>query len=152
MAPTRAQFEAELVSRASGFLSAAGMATTTAGTNADLASPIAYALRASGYTLATAGSPVDADLAVTAADDEDQLYDLAELRLLENVYQRYTKVDSSAAVVSAKLDQLRQAIKERIAELRARVFSLYGIGNYAAFSVTLARADGYSDLANDDAL
>jgi hypothetical protein len=127
------------------------MATTVLGTNADLASPIAYALRASGYTLATAGDPTTSDLSVTDAADEDKLYDLAELRLLENIYQAYTAVDSSAAVVKAALDQFRQAIRQRIAELRSRVGILYGIGDtYGAFAVTLTRTDGYSELAADE--
>jgi len=148
MAPTRAQFEAEIVSRVGGFLTAAGLdGTTVDGTNAALASPIAYALRASGYTLATAGAPTTSDLSATTADDEDKLYDLAELRALENAYAHYTKVDSSAAVVSAKLDQLRQAMRTRIAELHARVAEIYGVGGYGAFAVTLTRTDGYSDLA-----
>jgi hypothetical protein len=133
MAPTRAQFEAELVRRAGPWMAKVSMATTVLGTNADLASPIAYALRASGYTLATAGDPT------------------TELRLLENIYQAYTAVDSSAAVVKAALDQFRQAIRQRIAELRSRVGILYGIGDtYGAFAVTLTRTDGYSELAADE--
>lgn len=149
MAPTRAQFEAEIVSRVGGFLSAAGLAITTAGTNTDLDSPIAYALRASGYTASY--PPTTADLSTTETADEDKLYDLAELRALENAYAHYTKVDSSAVVLKASLDQLRQAMRARIAELRARVALLYGIGDtYGAFAVTLTRMDGYSELAAEE--
>lgn len=135
MTLTRANVETELVRRAGAFLTAAGLATTTAGANADLASPIAFALRQAGITPADPVDPANADFADIS--DVDALFDLAELRLLENIYQNYTKVDVAAGAVSAKNDQLRQAIKERIDVLRARVGGSYGGGlSWSSVSVT----------------
>jgi hypothetical protein len=150
MALTRAIVETELVRRLGGYLTAAGLAITTAGSNADLSSPIAYALRASGYSLATAGTPADADLDDVTAADEDKVYDLAELRALENIYRHYTKVDSKAGAVEAKLDQLRAGIRIAIADKKAQIADDYGIGGGYAFSVALTRADGYTDLDEEE--
>lgn len=145
MSLTRAATEVELVRRVGAWLTAAGLdGTTVNGTNAALASPIAWALRQSGYTVADPTTPADGDFA--GVTNVDKLFDLAELRTLETIERNYTDVDSVAGVVEAKQDQLRQGIQRAIAEKRAQIQYLYGIGGAGAFAVAVSRNDGYTAL------
>lgn len=122
----RAAVETEIVRRLGPWMAKAGLAVTTAGSNADLASPIAWAVRQAGGTVADPTAPTSDE--VGAITDADKLFALAEYRTLQNTYQAYTGVDVSAGAVSAKNDQLRQAMKERLAELKAYLRAEYDIG------------------------
>jgi hypothetical protein len=151
MATTRATFEAELVSRAEAWLTAASMAVTFAGSNADLNSPLGWAIRQAGGTVAGA-TVADGDVATVDSADLDLMYDLAELRMLQSILANYAKVDKKAGPVELKSSQLFDQIRARIASLREWLSSTYSYGGYAAFSVSLTRTDGYSELADDDDL
>jgi hypothetical protein len=149
MALLRADIETTLVSRAGDWLAKAGMAVTTAGSNADLTDAIAWGVRQAGYTLASDSDVTDSDLSSVASTATDRLIDLAELRMLRTIYQNYVKVDVAAPAAGAKLDQLRQAMRQAIADKKAQIAADYAIGGYAAFSVQLGRNDGYTTLADD---
>ena len=143
MSLTREQLEAELIARAGDWMVKAGMdGTTVDGTNADLDGPIAWGLRQAGTTLADPLAPTSGEIA--SVTDSDKVFDLAELRLLRNVYQNYTKVDVSSPAGAAKLDQLRQALRDAIRAKMLEIADTYSIGGYTTFSVQTRRADGYA--------
>lgn len=123
---TRANVELEIVSRASAWMAASGLAVTTAGSNASLNSPIAWAIRQAGGTVSDPALVADADVATVS--DLDLLYDLAELRTLENVLANFTGVDKKAGPVELKSSQMADRIEKRIAQLRAWLSTAYGIG------------------------
>jgi hypothetical protein len=143
---TRANIELEIVSRASAWMTAAGLAVTTVGTNASLNSPIAWAIRTAGGTVSNPALVADADVATVASADYDFFLDLAELRTLENILANFSGVDKKAGPVELKSSQLGDRIAARIAYLRASLAAVYSYGGYGAFSVTLTRSDGYTDL------
>lgn len=146
---TRADIEQEIVSRAEAWLTAASMAVTFAGANADLNSPIAWAVRAAGGAVSAPSLVTSTDVQTVTSANYDKLLDLAEYRTLISIYQNYKKVDGKAGPVEGKADQLAQRMQKAIADKRAQLFADYGIGGAAAFSVTLTRTDGYSELAAD---
>jgi hypothetical protein len=126
---TRANVEVELISRIGRLLTAAGLdGTTVNGANASLAGPIAYAIRASGGALANLLVVTDADLAAFDVALMDQLLDLAELRALENALGNYDGVDIRVGQRSESFSQLGTRLADRIAILRGRLLTIYGIG------------------------
>ena len=143
---TRADIEQEIVSRASAWLTSAGLAVTFAGANADLNASIGWAIRQAGGTVAAPSLVTSTDVQTVAAADLDLLYDLAELRTLQNILASYALVDAKAGPVEAKSSQLADRIERRIAQLRGWLSAAYGYGGSGAFSVHLTRTDGYTDL------
>lgn len=128
MSVTRANVEAILVKRLGPWLTAAGLATTTAGSNADLNDPIAQALLQAGYTVASITSVADADLSGVAAADVPKVLDLAELRTLETIYQAWTAVDVTGLGYAQKDDQFGARIQAAITRKLAQIASRYGVG------------------------
>lgn len=147
---TRADIEQEIVSRAKAWLTAVSMAVTYAGSNLDLNSSIAWAIRQAGGTVSAPSLVTDTDVGTVASADYDFLLDLAEYRTLVSIYQNYKKVDGKAGPVEGKADQLAQRIRAAIADKRAQLFAEYSYGGASAFSISLTRVDGYSELAADD--
>ena len=127
---TRANAEAELVSRGRKWLELAELATTSSGSNADLAGPIAYGLRGLGVTLSNPTNPADADLAGLASSSYDQLYDAAEVRMLENALSNLgaTLVDQTMGVETLRLSQARASLETLLERKLALLQSRYGIG------------------------
>lgn len=144
---TRADIEQELVSRTEAWLTAAGLAVTFAGANADLNAPIGWAIRQAGGTVSAPSLVTSTDVQTVASADYDKFLDLAELRTLETVLANYGDVDLKAGPVEIKGSQFGDRIERRISQLKSWLSSAYGIGGYGAFSVSLTRTDGYSELA-----
>jgi len=147
MTTTRADIEQEIVSRTEAWLTSAGFAVTYAGANADLNASIGWAIRQAGGTVSAPSLVTSDDVGTVAASDYDMLLDLAELRTLESVLANFSAVDKKAGPVELKSSQLAERIERRISQLRSWLASAYGIGGYGAFSVSLTRTDGYSELA-----
>lgn len=148
MSYSRANLETILIARVGAWLTAAALdGATVDGTNASLNDPIGWAIRTSGGTVAAPALVTDADVATVASADLDQLIDLAELRTLESVLSNFTGVDKKAGPVELKSSQMADRLERRIVALRAAIGLTYGIGGYGAFSVSLTRTDGYSELA-----
>ena len=128
MTLTRASVEAVLIRRAGKLLTVAGLdGATKDGTNADLGDPIAFGLRQLGVTVASPSSPTDAEVGNLADDDQDQFFDMAEIRILETVLNHVLDlVNTEAGSRVDEYSQLANGIQLRLdrAELRAR--RLYG--------------------------
>lgn len=131
---TRANIEAELVSRAEAWLTAASMAITTAGSNADLNGPIGYGIVVAGGTVSDRSLVTSTDVQTVASDDYDLMVAAAELRMLESVLANYALVDAKAGPVEAKSSQLADRIEKRIAWLRGWLSITYGIGGSATLT------------------
>lgn len=147
MTITRANAEAEIVARVGAWMTAAGLAVTTAGANASLNSPIGWAIRLSGGSVSAPALITSTDVQTVADADLDKFYDLAELRTLETVLSNYTGVDKKAGPVELKSSQMGDRLLAVLDRKRAQIAADYGIGSYGAFSVALTRTDGYSELA-----
>lgn len=151
MTITRANLEFAIVADLGAWMAQAGLAVTVAGTNASLNGPIGWAIRTSGGTTGAPSLITDADiLTVPATVSYDQLVDLSELRTLEAIYQSYTKVDVKDLTSEKKSDQFAARVWKAIQTKRELIADTYGIGGYTAFSITLTRTDGYSELAAND--
>lgn len=132
---TRADIELELVSRVGGWLTFVGLdGTTVNGTNASLNGPIRYGIVTSDGTVINPSLVIDADVATVASADLDQLYDLAELRSLENALSQFTGVDKKAGPVEIKSSQFADRLAKRITDLRSSIAITYGIGGATMLS------------------
>ena len=127
MTVTRANVETVLMQRLSGLFTAAGMPVTFAGANAALNDPIGYALRRLEYTVAAPALVTDADLTALSAEDVNPLFDLAELRGLENWLGQYTAVDLQLGPRSEKFAQLIPQVRQRAEFLRKWIATEYGL-------------------------
>lgn len=128
MSITRAQVEAELISRRLAMLKAVDMDTTSQGANPDLNSPIAYAVRQCGGTVASLSAVTSGDVQTVDEADIDKLLDLAEYRLLMNIKGRWAKVDISSGPFSQSLSQFSKDLDADIFEKKASLQSSYGFG------------------------
>lgn len=129
---TRADIELELVSRVGGWLTKVGLdGTTVDGTNASLNGPIRYGIVTSSGTVTNPSLVTDADVHTVPGADLDQLYDLAELRSLENALSHFSSVDKKAGPVEVKSSQFADRLAKRIADLRSSIAIAYGIGGTA---------------------
>lgn len=128
---TRADVEAELVNRVGAdLLARLGMSAAADGANPDLNGPIAASLRTLDVTLASPPTVADADLVPLAATAADQLYDVAELRLLMILANRAALlVDQQIGTQSRiSLAQIARELELAITRLERRVDRLYGVG------------------------
>ncbi len=148
MALTRSDIETELVQRTGHWLTAGGLdGTTINGSNLSLNAPIGWAIRTVGGTVVAPSLVTSTDVQTVAAADYDKFLLLAELRTLQNVLASYALVDAKAGPVEAKASQLADRIERRIGDIKGELSYTYGYGGYGAFSLTLTRTDGYSELA-----
>lgn len=143
---TRADIEQELVSRAEAWLVSAGLAVTYAGANADLNAPIGWAIRTAGGSVVAPSLVTSDDVATVPTADYDFFLDLAELRTLQSILANFSGVDKKAGPVELKSSQLGDRIAKRISQLEYWLAAQYGFGGFGAFSVSLTRTDGYSEL------
>jgi hypothetical protein len=125
MALTRAQVETILVERLSGWMTEAALAVTHTGANASLNDPIGYAARRLGLTVANVTNVADSDLSAVGVDDYDCLFDVAELRTLENILRNLTRVDTTAGPLSQSFGQLRKDVQTAIDAKRAQIENDY---------------------------
>lgn len=150
MTITRANAEAELVSRAKKKMELIGLVVTTVGTNADLNSPLAAGLRGLGIVPASPITVSDADFTTLGDADLDEFFDRAELRLLENIHGSIDLVDITSGPQKESLGQLATQLEKSIDSKQKRINDKYGdTGSGSAFSVSLDRVDGYSVHADE---
>jgi hypothetical protein len=128
MAITRAQVETELVARTKDLLDYCGLSYATDGTNPDLNSPLAFAMRNSQQTLIDPTVATDYDFSVMDPSDLDEIYDLAEYRLLLSILNRMTAVRTQVGVNAFYWSELRDSIDKRIARMQGLLDELYGYG------------------------
>ena len=127
MALTREQAEFVLVVRTKSLLAEAEL-SDSAGANPDLNDPLAWALMRLDIEPGNITAVADSDLASLAGDQVNAFLDLAELRLLQTVYQRLTRVDITVGPRSERYDQLAQRIQKAIEGRRKDIAVDHGIG------------------------
>jgi len=152
MTVTRDNIERILVARCGYLMNAAGLdGSTDDGTNTDLNDPIGYALRKAGYTVDNLGSVDDDDLSGVDVEDYDQVFDLAELRTLENILGNLDDVDIKLGPRSESLSQLSEMLDTRVMRLQAKIERQYGVGlsTLEAGVITLDFADHNEDLPGE---
>ena len=126
-APTRAQAEAELVSRCGRRMALVGLAITTDGSNAALDGPLREGLFAveippAGWTVA------DADLAGLDAASIPFFLDVAELRILETVLANWDEPDQKQNADAQDWGKLAADMESQIAAKRAWLTQRYQFG------------------------
>ena len=124
MAVTREDVETVLVSRCGKFLELVGLDDDQP--NAALSDPIVWALRMLGFSPASPTTVVDADMTTVAASHYDALFDLAELRTLENIQGNLTLVTHTTGPVSENLSDLGKLLLTLIPSIRANVAAMHG--------------------------
>jgi hypothetical protein len=129
MSVTRAQVEAELISRRQAMLKAAEMDVTFQGANPDLNGPIGYAVRQCGGTVASLSAVVSSDIQTVDEADIDKLLDLAEYRLLMNIKGRWAKVDLSSGPFSQSLNQFADQLDTDLAAMKENLEYVHGFGS-----------------------
>lgn len=144
MTITRADVEAELVSRQKSRMEAVNMSLSFSGSNLDLNSAIGYAVRHCGGTVASVSSVSNSDLA-TVTDDLDKLLDIAEYRLLLSIKGRWGRHDITAGQLSEKLSQFATDLDKDIDRKRSELSDVYGFGGglLEAGSISLNFAEKY---------
>jgi hypothetical protein len=126
MTYTRANVETELVSRAGKRMALVSMAVTVVGSNADLNGPIGTALRKMGLT---ASNPVtDTDLSAVTDDQIDELFDRAELRVLQNILGNSDFSTWSTGPRSESASNITAELVGAIQRLEAHIQRAYGDG------------------------
>jgi hypothetical protein len=129
MALTRANVEVLLIRRTGQMLTVVGLdGTTVDGTNIDLNDPIGYGIRNSGGTTDDFTNVDDDDVGTVAADDYDQLIDIAELRTLMNVQGNYDLVDTDVGEVTEQWSKLGETLEKAIKRKQDQVDDLYDFG------------------------
>lgn len=124
---TRANVESVLVSRCSVMLTKVGMdGVTKNGTNADLNDPIRRAVRDQGMSVSDPVTVVDSDLSPLSGWLIERLYDSAELRLLETIWEHWTEVKQTISQGTIEAQQFTDRIQVRITSLELRLRQPYG--------------------------
>jgi len=131
MSLTRANVETILISRVGTLFDKAGMdGTTVDGSNTDLNDPIGYALRKLSYTVADPTSVADGDVDDVSSADYDALFDVAEVRALENGHLALlTIVSITVGPRKQEFSDMAKALGATIAAKRARIDAEYGLGS-----------------------
>ncbi len=130
MIATIAEIEAEIVDRTGGLLIVAEISQTPktdASPRAYLASPIGYAIRKSGGSTAGVRNPTTSDLLTVDLAKLDQLYDLAELRTIDNALGNWTQPDQTEGPLSQKLGALATFFHDRAEALREKIKDVYKV-------------------------
>src|SRR6185436_5322633 len=128
MSLTRSQTEVELLTRVRGIMGVVpGLdASTSDGSNLDLNGPIRRALGFIGYFAVDVGNVTDTDLASVTGWQVEQLFDVAELRLWENIWGNWPYWKYQISDASASPEQLADRICDRISMLEERIREPYG--------------------------
>ena len=105
-------------------MAVAEMAVTIVGTNADLNDPLAWATRNVGGSTAAHNTVTDAELAIIATADFDDLMVLAEWRTLLNIQGALNAVDVTTGPRSEKLSQFATKVQQLLDNLKPYIKSL----------------------------
>ena len=98
-------------------MAVAEMAVTILGTNADLDDPLAWATRGVGGSTAAYNTVTDAELALVAGADLDDLVALAEWRTLLNIQGALDAVDLKVGPRDEKLSQYADKVQQLLNRL-----------------------------------
>lgn len=130
MALTVVQFETILIRRVGGLMTAVGLdGTTNDGDNPDLVDPMGYAIRQGGGSVATITDIEDVDLSGFAESEYDQLFDIGELRTLQNCYSiAVTQIDTKIGPRDEKLSSLANSLAKLVEAKEKAVDDKYAIG------------------------
>jgi hypothetical protein len=130
MALTRANVERILIRRCGTALEKAGLDyLTDNGKNPDLNDPVGYGVRMLGGTVADVTEVADSDVSGVATDDYDALFDLAECRLTETLYNTVLDlVDTQVGPQRQSLSQWAEALGRKAARMTARIVQVHGVG------------------------
>jgi hypothetical protein len=127
MALTVVQFETILIKRTGTLLAAVGLdGSTVDGDNPDLVDPMGYAIRHMGESVATITDIVDADLTDFEETDYDELFDIAELRVLNSCHSAATtKIDTEIGSRTEDWASLAQRLEKLIDAKQKQVDKSY---------------------------
>lgn len=128
MTYTVRQIEVLMLRRTKSIMNEVGMDVEPSGVNTDLADPINEALTMMGLYADDPTQPDDADMAAVSQSQLLKLLDLAEYRLLINVYQNFDDVDVRIGHRQEEFSQLANRILMRVDRLRTHIREEYGIG------------------------
>jgi len=129
MSLTRETLDVILIARTGALLTTVGKdGSTDDGSNTDLVDPIRAALKTLGYSVSDFTTVTDTDLAGVAADDEEALIDVAELKILDNVIYpgAAALVDISVGPRRESLSQFSKHIESMLEKKVAAVNDAYG--------------------------
>ncbi|HQP27413.1 MAG TPA: hypothetical protein PLL58_06245 [Candidatus Syntrophosphaera sp.] len=150
MTITRTQVEKILLKRAARRMAFVEMDIAKSdGTNADLNDPIAYAVRLCGLSVADISDVKDSDLAPLPDSDIDKLLDLAELRLLQNIFGNLDSVDERTGPVQNAYSQFGTQLETALKRLEEKCQRNYGVGQ-GTISVGYITLDFQQKEADDD--
>lgn len=121
---TRITGETVLVNRLGPLMTVAEMATTIVGTNSDCDDPLAYATRAVGNVTADFNTVTDAELALVATADLDDLLTVAEWRLLKNLLGAFNEVDIKAGPRDEKMSQFSDKVQKMLDDMEPTIEAL----------------------------
>lgn len=113
-----------IVSRLGPLMEVAEMAVSIAGVNADLNDPLAWATRMVGQATASHETVTDAELALVATADYDDLMSLAEWRTLKNIQGALNAVDITTGPRSEKLSQYAGKVQQMLDNLEPTIEAL----------------------------
>ena len=147
MTLTRATVEQILIKRVGGLMAHVDLdGDTSSGQNADLNDAIGWAARQVDAAVTDPGKVTDADLSGVSSDDYDMLFDLAEYRQLQSLYNAMMgrKVPSKDLQGHAFLVS---ALARRIAARLLRLQQDYGfaVGQFSGGVVDLAFTQQHED-------
>jgi hypothetical protein len=121
---TRITAETILVNRLGPIMAVAEMAVTIVGTNGDLDDGLAWATRGVGGTTANYNTVTDAELALVATADLDDLTTLAEWRTLKNIQGALNAVDITTGPRSEKFSQFKDQVQQMMDNLEPTIEAL----------------------------
>ncbi len=127
MSLTRTQAETILISRTEPLMLKVSFSNAP-GNNPDLNDPIGWALLKLGIALTDLSIISDADVAALSSSQLSAFLDLAELRLLQSIYQSYMLVDVTVGPRSSQYNQIAERIAKAVETKKAQVVGEYGIG------------------------
>lgn len=126
----RGEVETLLLNRCAGVMEVADMDYTTAsGSNADLNDPIAFAVRRTEGTVTDPTNVSDADVSSVESTRFDEMVDIAEWRLLTNIWGNYTLIDFKLGPRQEKNDQIRLGLQRRIEKTEKTLQDVYGFAS-----------------------
>lgn len=121
---TRITGETILVNRLGPMMAVAGLAVTIVGTNGSLNDPLAWATRGVGAVTAAHNTVTDAELALVATTDLDDLVNLAEWRTLLNIRGGLNIADITTGPRSEKMSQFKDQVQEMLDTLEPVIEAL----------------------------
>lgn len=138
---TKADFDTELVDRTQGYLAYFNLSVAVDGTNPFTKGPIGWAFQVIDRTPLTGVYPADSDLALLDSFLYFEMCDLAEYRLLKNIFTKMVQNRVQVGVNSIYYSDLRNSLETRIQELFKELNQRYKLGMPALTGGTINLAN-----------